>query len=219
MGDALVRASHDDIRIDQIRRALDITVAGAGLLVTALPMAVVALAIRRRLGSPVIFRQTRPGQHDRPFQMLKFRTMTDQRGPDGELLPDSARLTPFGARLRSLSVDELPSLVNVLRGEMSLVGPRPLLPRYTRWFTQAESRRFDVRPGMTGWAQVNGRNTATWDDRLAMDTWYVEHRSLRLDVRILARTLVKVVKRSGFVANPESTMLNFDDERRGRLVR
>lgn len=219
IADVLNTAAQRRPTADFARRALDVTMAGAGLVLFAAPMAVTAALIRTRLGSPVVFRQTRPGRYDRPFEMLKFRTMTDARDDAGELLPDAARITPFGALLRSLSLDELPTLVNVLKGDMSIVGPRPLLPRYTPWFTETEVERLDVRPGVTGWAQVNGRNTAGWDERLSMDVWYVHNRTLRLDLRIIARTVVNVVRRSGFLADPESAMQNLDDERRARAAR
>ena len=219
IGEVLSKVARRRPAADFARRVGDVALGGVGLLVLAVPIGVVALLIRKRLGSPVIFRQTRPGQYDRPFQMLKFRTMTDARDGDGELLSDAARITSFGALLRSLSLDELPTLVNVVRGDMSIVGPRPLLPRYTPWFTDEEAERLDVRPGVTGWAQVNGRNTTGWDDRLAMDVWYVRNRTLRLDLRIIARTLVNVVRRSGFLADPESVMQNLDDERRERADR
>lgn len=217
--EVLVNASHERPRADFVRRARDLAVAAVGLTVMSVPMAAIAILTRRQLGSPVVFRQARPGQYGKPFTMLKFRTMSDQQGTDGLPLPDAARLTAFGARVRSLSLDELPTLLNVLRGDMSIVGPRPLLLRYTEYFQKHEARRLDVRPGVTGWAQVNGRNMARWDDRLAMDAWYVENRSLRLDARIILRTVASVIRRSGFVADPEAIMQNLDDERREPVVR
>lgn len=164
--------------------------------------------IRIKLGAPVLFWQCRPGLHGSPFRMVKFRTMTDERGPDGELLPDGERLTPFGRVLRSSSLDELPELWNVLKGEMSLVGPRPLLMEYLPLYSPEQSRRHDVRPGITGWAQINGRNAISWDERFRLDLWYVDHWSLALDVRILLMTVGKVLKRSdvshgGHVTMPE----------------
>jgi lipopolysaccharide/colanic/teichoic acid biosynthesis glycosyltransferase len=195
---------------------LDVAVAGSALTVLAAPMAVLAALVRTRLGSPVLFRQVRPGRHGEPFTMVKFRTMTDERGPDGELLPDSQRLTPFGSWLRMTSLDELPELVNVVKGDMSIVGPRPLLSRYTPFFTDRERRRLDVRPGITGLAQVAGRNLVSWDERLALDVEYVEGYSLRRDLAIVARTVKDVFSRSGVVVDPESRMLNLDDERRQR---
>lgn len=212
----LDRAARGRHRFERTKRAVDVAGAGIGLTVGALPMLVLALLVRRKLGSPVIFTQERPGRHGRPFTMMKFRTMTDEVGPDGELLPDSVRLTPFGERLRSTSLDELPELVNVLRGDMSLVGPRPLLTRYTQFFTAAESRRLDVRPGITGLAQVRGRNLAAWDDRLALDVEYVERIGPLLDLRVIWETLRQVVRSEGVVVDPESVMMNLDDERQLR---
>lgn len=214
----LVEASQRRPRAEFVRRGRDLTLAGIGMVVMSGPMAALALVIRRRLGSPVLFRQMRPGLYGKPFAMLKFRTMSDERGENGLPLPDADRLTPLGARIRSLSLDELPTLLNVLRGDMSIVGPRPLLMRYTEFFRPNEARRLDVRPGVTGWAQVNGRNLARWDDRLAMDAWYVDNRSLGLDARIIVRTVTSVLRRSGFVADPESIMRNLDDERRERAT-
>ena len=169
-----------------LKRPLDLvlTLAAAPLLV---PVGLgVALLVARKLGRPVLFKQVRPGLHGRPFTMLKFRTMTDARGPDGALLPDAERLTPFGRLLRSTSLDELPELLNVLRGQMSLVGPRPLLMQYLERYTPEQARRHDVRPGVTGWAQVNGRNATSWDERFRQDVWYVEHQGLLLDLKIIA---------------------------------
>lgn len=180
--------------------------AGAGLVILSPVLAVVALLVRLRLGTPVIFRQERAGLGGRPFVLLKFRTMTVERDGRGVLLPDGQRLSRFGTRLRALSVDELPELWNVLRGDMSMVGPRPLPTSYLRRYTAEEQRRHDVRPGLTGWAQVNGRNTVCWDERLAMDVWYVNHRTLWLDARILIRTVQKVLTRAGIAAEGEATM-------------
>ena len=165
--------------------------------------------MRCKLGSPVLFRQVRPGLYGRPFMMVKFRTMTDERGADGALLPDAQRLTAFGHFLRASSLDELPELWNVLRGEMSLVGPRPLLMEYLPLYSPAQARRHDVRPGITGWAQVNGRNAVSWDERFALDVWYVEHCSLWLDLRILWLTVRKVLVREGISAQGEATMPRF----------
>nr|WP_300047966.1 sugar transferase [uncultured Nocardioides sp.] len=198
------------------KRAVDVVVAGSALTVLAAPMAVLATQVRKKLGSPVLFRQERPGRDGEPFTMVKFRTMTDERGPDGELLPDAERLTPFGTWLRMTSLDELPELLNVLKGDMSIVGPRPLLKRYTPFFTAGERRRLDVRPGITGLAQVAGRNLVSWDERLALDVHYVETMSPWQDLKVVARTVLGVFSRSGVVADPESHMLNLDDERRLR---
>lgn len=212
----LERAGRSRHRFERTKRAVDIVGSGVALAVFAIPMAVLGLVVRRKLGSPVLFRQSRPGRHGAPFTLLKFRTMTDETDDQGQALPDSERLTSFGTFLRLTSLDELPELVNVLRGQMSLVGPRPLLPRYTEFFTEEERRRLDVRPGITGLAQVRGRNLASWDRRLAMDTQYVEQMSPGLDLRIIAETVVGVFRRSGVVADPESIMQNLDDERRAR---
>jgi lipopolysaccharide/colanic/teichoic acid biosynthesis glycosyltransferase len=184
------------------------------LLLAAPLLLVVALAVRLNLGSPVLFRQRRPGLHGRPFTMVKFRTMRDAIGRDGRPLPDAARLTPFGTLLRATSLDELPELWNVLRGEMSLVGPRPLLMEYLERYTPEQARRHNVRPGVTGWAQVNGRNALSWEERFRLDVWYVEHRSLRLDLHILTRTLTMVLRRTGVSAHGEATMSLFEGKAR-----
>lgn len=168
-----------------------------------------ALLVRLKLGSPVLFRQERPGWRGRPFPLLKFRTMTDARDAKGELLPDAERLTPFGRRLRSTSIDELPELLNVLRGEMSLVGPRPLLMRYLPRYTPEQARRHEARPGLTGWAQINGRNAISWEEKFRLDVWYVDHQSMALDVRILLSTLKKVILREGISAAGDATMPEF----------
>ena len=200
-----------------VKRGLDFGIATVAMCALAAPTAVLAVVIRKKLGSPILFRQTRPGKQGQPFEIVKFRTMTDERDADGVLLADAARITPFGAKLRATSLDELPELWNVVKGSMSLVGPRPLLMRYTEYFSADERLRFLVRPGITGWAQVNGRNTSTWDLRLGMDTWYVRNRSTLLDIEILCATLARVVRRSGVVVDAESVMLNLDDERRSRV--
>lgn len=189
--------------------ALDRAAAGLGLLALAPVLGVLALLVRQRLGSPVLFRQVRPGLHGRPFEMVKFRTMTDARDRDGALLPDADRLTPFGRFLRASSLDELPELWNVLRGDMSLVGPRPLLMQYLDRYTPEQARRHEVRPGVTGLAQVSGRNAITWDEKFALDVAYVETASLRLDLQILARTVLKVVRREGVSADQHVTMPEF----------
>ena len=192
-----------------MKRAFDVVVASAALVVLAPVLAVVALLVRFRLGSPVLFRQDRAGLDGLTFTLTKFRTMTDERGPDGELLPDEDRLTPFGALLRSTSLDELPELVHVVRGDMSLVGPRPLPTAYLPRYSSRQARRHEVRPGITGWAQVNGRNAAGWAERLEMDVWYVENRSLALDLRILWRTLRVVASREGVAEDGGTTMTEF----------
>lgn len=192
-----------------IKRVFDLTVAGLGLLVLALPLLVLSGLIRYKLGSPVLFRQERPGLHGQPFQMVKFRTMTNECGADGALLPDAQRLTSFGLFLRASSLDELPELWNVLKGEMSLVGPRPLLMEYLPLYTPEQARRQEVLPGITGWAQVNGRNAISWEDKFALDVWYVNHRSLGLDVRILWMTVKKVLLRDGIALVGEATTTKF----------
>ena len=171
--------------------------------------AAVAVMVRTRLGSPVLFRQTRPGLHGQPFQILKFRSMTDARDANGQLLPDADRLTDLGRWLRSTSLDELPGLLNVLRGEMSLVGPRPLLMQYLPRYSPEQSRRHKVKPGLTGLAQVRGRNAISWDEKLAMDVWYMDNRTLCLDVRILIETVSKVLRRQDINAAGQDTMSEF----------
>lgn len=192
-----------------MKRLFDLIVAIVLLVLLCIPLLLLAVVIRLRLGSPVLFRQVRPGLHGRPFTMVKFRTMTDGRGPDGALLPDAQRLTSFGRMLRSTSLDELPELWNVLRGEMSLVGPRPLLMEYLPLYTPEQARRHEVRPGITGWAQVNGRNALSWEERFSLDVWYVDHRTFWLDLRILWLTVRKVLVRDGISAQGEATMSRF----------
>jgi lipopolysaccharide/colanic/teichoic acid biosynthesis glycosyltransferase len=204
-----------------MKRVVDFVAASLALLMLALPLLALAWLIRRKLGSPVLFRQVRPGLLGRPFTMVKFRTMTDERGPDGALLPDAQRLTPFGRFLRASSLDELPELWNVFKGEMSLVGPRPLLMEYLPLYTPEQARRHEERPGITGWAQVNGRNAISWGDKFALDVWYVDHRNLWLDVQILWRTVSKVLVRDGISAAGEATMTAFtgsesDNQREGK---
>lgn len=198
------------------KRLMDIVGASLGLVLSSVPMAVTALLVRKELGSPVLFRQTRPGRDGKPFEMLKFRTMGSEVDERGEPLPDSKRLGKIGSLLREASLDELPGLWNVLRGDMSLIGPRPLLMRYTEYFTETELARLDVKPGITGWAQVNGRNTVSWDRRLEYDTWYVKHQSIMLDFRILFMTVAKVFRRQGVIVDPGSVMLDLDQERSRR---
>ncbi len=193
-----------------IKRSIDIVIAAATLLLASPVLLLVAIAVRVNLGSPVLFRQQRPGLHKRPFTMVKFRTMRDAIGRDGRPLPDVDRLTPFGTLLRSTSLDELPELWNVLRGDMSLVGPRPLLMEYLDRYTPEQARRHEVRPGVTGWAQVHGRNALSWDERFRHDVWYVEHQSLTLDLQILMRTLTMVLRRTGVSAKGEATMSAFE---------
>ena len=196
-----------------VKRVFDLLLVGVGLLLLALPLVVLAWLVRRRLGSPIFFRQIRPGRHGVPFEMVKFRTMTDARGADGQLLPDEQRLTPFGRWLRSTSLDELPELWNVLMGDMSLVGPRPLLMEYLPLYSAEQARRHAVPPGVTGWAQINGRNALSWDEKFALDVWYVDHRSWALDVKILWLTVRKVLLREGISAAGEATMPRFTGSR------
>ncbi|MDD2762796.1 MAG: sugar transferase [Opitutaceae bacterium] len=170
---------------------------------------VIALLVRIKLGSPVLFRQERPGLHEEIFELVKFRTMTAQRDAGGKLLPDAARLTPFSGWLRSTSLDELPELINVLRGEMSLVGPRPLLVQYLPRYNAQQRRRHEVPPGLTGWAQVKGRNTLSWEEKFALDVWYVENHHFWLDLQILAFTVFQVATRSGISAPGDATMPEF----------
>ncbi len=192
-----------------MKRTLDIVGASLGLVVLSPILLATALVVWIAIGRPVWFRQLRPGRYGHPFELVKFRTMTSARDPDGELLPDAARLTAIGRALRAWSLDELPELWNVVRGEMSLVGPRPLLMEYLPLYSPAQARRHEVRPGITGWAQVNGRNNQTWPDRLAMDVWYVDHHSMLLDVRILAMTMSKVINREGIASPGIATMEKF----------
>lgn len=179
------------------KRLFDITVSASALFFMAIPMALLALAIRLKLGSPVFFTQDRPGRHGRIFKLVKFRTMLDTRDAAGELLPDEQRVSPFGQMLRRTSLDELPELWNILKGDMSLVGPRPLLTQYLPLYTEEQARRHDVLPGITGLAQISGRNELPWDDRFSMDVWYVDNRTFWLDLKILMTTVVKVWQGDG----------------------
>lgn len=192
-----------------MKRAFDVAVAiFAGLLLLPL-IAVIAALVAVNLGSPVLFRQLRPGRYGLPFTIIKFRTMRDAIDLEGNPQPDADRLTPLGRLLRSSSLDELPGLWNVLKGDMSLVGPRPLLMEYLPLYSAEQARRHEVRPGITGWAQINGRNALDWDEKFALDVWYVENRSMKLDLRILLRTIAKVLKQDGISAEGEATMSKF----------
>ncbi len=193
-----------------LKRAFDLLLVLIALPLVLPVLLLTAIAVRLFIGSPVLFRQPRPGRNGKVFTLRKFRSMTDARDADGAPLPDAERLTRFGRFLRASSLDELPSLLNVLRGEMSLVGPRPLLVDYLPLYSPGQARRHDVRPGLTGWAQVNGRNDLSWDDRLALDVWYVDHRSLWLDIRILFMTVGRVLGRRGVSAPGSATMTRFD---------
>lgn len=192
-----------------VKRVFDIVGATVGLLLLSPVIVIVALTIRRQMGSPVLFGQTRPGLGGKPFRMIKFRSMRDATDSRGNALPDSERLTRLGRFLRSSSLDELPELWNVLKGDMSLVGPRPLLMEYLPLYSATQARRHDVRPGVTGWAQINGRNAISWDEKFALDVWYVDNRSLWLDLKIIWLTIRKVVKRDGISAAGEATMSKF----------
>lgn len=192
-----------------IKRFFDVFASSLGLLLLFPVIAIVAWHIRSKLGSPVLFRQVRPGLNGRPFEMIKFRTMRDALDASGNPLPDAERMTPFGSFLRSSSLDELPELWNVLKGEMSLVGPRPLLMEYLPLYSPEQYRRHEVRPGVTGWAQINGRNALSWDEKFKLDVWYVDNRSLWLDLKIIFLTIKKVVVRDGINAAGEATMAKF----------
>ncbi len=192
-----------------LKRSFDIVFSAAWLVGFAPLLLVVAILVRLKLGSPVLFIQERPGLRGRPFRMVKFRTMTDERGPDGELLSDAVRLTAFGKFLRSTTLDEFPEMWNVLVGDMSVVGPRPLLMRYLGRYDAFQARRMEVKPGVTGWAQVNGRNALSWDDKFALDVWYVDNRTFWLDMRIVVKTFFKVFARSGINSDKAATMEEF----------
>ena len=193
----------------RLKRGMDIVGAATGLLLCAPILAVIALLVRLKLGSTVLFRQQRPGLHGKPFTLYKFRTMTNARDADGNLLPDAERLTNFGRFLRRTSLDELPELINVLKGDMSLVGPRPLRMKYLVRYTPFQARRHEVRPGITGWAQINGRNAIEWEKKFELDVWYVDNMSLWLDLRIIATTLLKIIRREGISAEGYATVPEF----------
>ena len=192
-----------------LKRAFDIAASTSALVVLSPVLAITAYKVKKELGSPVLFRQTRPGLHGKPFEMIKFRTMKDATDKAGNALPDSERLTDFGKKLRASSLDELPELWNVLKGDMSLVGPRPLLMEYLPLYNAEQAKRHNVRPGVTGYAQVNGRNSLSWEDKFKLDTWYVEHQSLGLDMKILLKTVKKVIIKDGISAEGEATMTKF----------
>lgn len=192
-----------------LKRAFDIAASTSALVVLSPVLAITAYKVKKELGSPVLFRQTRPGLHGKPFEMIKFRTMKDATDKAGNALPDSQRLTEFGKKLRASSLDELPELWNVLKGDMSLVGPRPLLMEYLPLYSAEQAKRHNVRPGVTGYAQVNGRNSLSWQDKFKLDTWYVEHQSFLLDLKILLKTVKKVIIKDGISAEGEATMTKF----------
>ncbi|MBM3358580.1 MAG: sugar transferase [Betaproteobacteria bacterium] len=191
------------------KRVIDVSIASLLLVLLSVPMCLIALLVRASMGPPVLFRQTRPGLKGKPFELMKFRTMVDATDARGYPLPDDARLTRAGTWLRRLSLDELPQLLNVLRGDMSLVGPRPLLMEYLPLYTSEQARRHEVRPGITGWAQVNGRNALSWEDRFRLDVWYVDHQSLWLDLKILGLTLLRVLGGKGINEPGMATMSKF----------
>lgn len=197
-----------------IKRCLDFMLSLCGIIVLSPILAVLAVLVRAKLGSPVLFHQERPGRHEKIFKLYKFRSMTDEKDADGNLLPDEVRLTKFGKLLRSTSLDELPELFNILKGDMSLIGPRPLLVRYLPYYTNEERHRHDVRPGLTGLAQVNGRNALGWEDRFQYDLDYVNHISFGLDLKIIGMTVGKVLKRSGTLSGADQTVADFDVYRR-----
>lgn len=192
-----------------MKRLFDLGISIFGVLVLAAPMLILMWLVRRNLGTPVFFRQVRAGRFGKPFKMVKLRTMTDECGGNGKLLPDAMRLTAFGRFLRNTSLDELPELWNVIKGDMSLVGPRPLLMEYLPLYSPEQIRRHQVRPGITGWAQVNGRNAISWEKKFRLDVWYVDHHTLSLDIKILLLTLSKVLKRKDISATGEATMAKF----------
>jgi lipopolysaccharide/colanic/teichoic acid biosynthesis glycosyltransferase len=201
----------------QMKRVIDVSVTGAALLLLAPLMAVIGLAILLKMGRPVLFRHIRPGYKTRPFTTLKFRTMSNARDAQGHFRPDAERLTPLGGLLRRMSIDELPQLWNVLKGEMSLVGPRPLFVEYLERYTPEQMRRHEMKPGITGWAQVNGRNAVNWEERFRMDVWYVDHWSLWLDLKIILKTVRSVLLREGISQNGHATMSEFMGSNRAQM--
>ena len=192
-----------------LKRLLDIIIASIALILLSPLYALVAYKVKKNLGSPILFRQVRPGLHGKPFEMIKFRTMKDAIDEQGNPLPDSERLTPFGKMLRSTSLDEMPELWNVIKGDMSIVGPRPLLMEYLPLYNEDQAKRHNVRPGMTGHAQVNGRNAISWEEKFKLDTWYVEHQSIWLDFKIMLKTVQKVIAKDDISAEGEATMTKF----------
>ncbi|MBF0748658.1 sugar transferase [Mammaliicoccus lentus] len=192
-----------------LKRTLDITVSFSALIVSAPVILGTAIVINKKIGKPIFFKQTRPGKDEKPFEILKFRTMTDERDLNGELLPDKDRMTKTGDFIRKTSIDELPQLINVLKGDLSLVGPRPLLMDYLPLYTEEQRKRHLVKPGITGWAQVNGRNTISWEEKFKLDVWYVENQSFKLDMFILYKTIMNVIKRKDITAANHVTMEKF----------
>jgi len=206
---SLIFENKKKVRNHFLKNIFDYSLTLPGFLVFSPLLVLLTFIIRFRLGAPIFFKQIRPGQHGKPFLMYKFRTMTDERDDKGALLPDDKRLTKFGRFLRSTSLDEIPELLNVLKGDMSLVGPRPLLMEYLERYSPEQARRHEVKPGLTGWAQVNGRNSLSWEEKFALDVWYVDNWSLWLDIKILFLTVLKTLRREGISAEGEATMSRF----------
>ncbi|WP_394580978.1 sugar transferase [Cytobacillus firmus] len=201
-----------------MKRLFDFSCSLIGLIILSPLLLITALLIRVKLGSPILFRQMRPGLYGRPFFVYKFRTMTDERDENGNLQPDEVRLTPFGQWLRKFSIDELPQLFNVLKGDLSLVGPRPLLMEYLELYSPEQERRHEVRPGITGWAQVNGRNTISWEEKFKLDVWYVNHQSFFLDIKIILLTFYKVFKREGISQQGHVTIEKYSGQKAGKSL-
>ncbi|PID40448.1 MAG: sugar transferase [Proteobacteria bacterium] len=194
---------------NSIKRLSDLILSVSAIIMMFPLLLIVAAIVRLQMGSPVLYTQTRPGRGGIPFKIFKFRTMTDSRDPGGNLLPDAERLTPFGKFLRAASLDELPELINIIRGDMSIVGPRPLLMQYLERYTPTQARRHEVKPGLTGWAQINGRNAISWEEKFELDVWYVDNQSFWLDMKIIFMTVMKVVRREGISGAGEATMSEF----------
>lgn len=198
-----------DCVVIKIKRFFDFFLAFLAIIILSIPILLTAIIVRMKLGSPVMFKQKRPGLYEHPFHVYKFRTMTNERDENGNILPDDIRLTKIGKLIRKLSLDELPQLFNVLKGDLSLVGPRPLLMEYLPLYTRKQARRHDVKPGITGWAQVNGRNAITWEEKFEYDVWYVDNQSFWLDIKILFLTVLKVFKSEGINQEGQATMQKF----------
>lgn len=207
-----------DLCGNSLKRIIDLGLGSVLLLALAPLLLLTAILVLFSMGTPVLYRQTRPGLHSRPFNLYKFRTMTNEKDDAGNLLPDGQRLTRLGRFLRSASLDELPQLYNVLKGEMSIVGPRPLYMKYLSYYTEQEKKRHTVKPGITGWAQIHGRNHLPWDERLALDVWYAEHHTLRLDLAILAKTFWQVLRKEGVAPDSDEVEPDMDQERRERVA-
>ena len=202
-----------------MKRLFDLLVSLSLLVILSSIIVIVAILVRFKLGSPILFKQQRPGLHGKPFYVYKFRTMTDARDSNGQLFPDHIRLTSFGIFLRKYSLDELPQLINVVKGDISLVGPRPLLMEYLPLYTKEQAKRHNVRPGITGWAQVNGRNAIEWEEKFKLDVWYVENQSFLLDIKILYLTIIKVLKSEGIQNANHATMPNFKGSMKGEIIK